>query len=112
MAANQKCPPLRDPLYLAWIRSMPSVQSGKYGCVAHHMVGHGRLSTQKSSDYFAIPMTDAEHRVLHDHGWPAWEEKHGSQLEHAARMMEQAIRQEVLVLDPKVAKGIASYGRD
>jgi hypothetical protein len=104
-ALNWKpAPALRSPEYLAWVRSQPSVESGQYGCIAHHPVGHGRLSTLKCSDYFAIPLTDAEHKVLHDKGWKAWEERNGSQLEHAARIMEQAIREGVLCLDKRAAK--------
>ena len=98
-------PALRDDAYLAYVRSLPSVQSGLMGCVAHHAIG-GRYSTLKTSDYFAIPLTDAEHKVLHDKGWRAWEELHGSQMEHAARIMEQAIRDGVLVLDKRAAKYI------
>lgn len=101
-------PALRSPEYLAWVRSQPSVESGHYGCVAHHCIGGGRCSTLKTSDYFAIPLTDLEHKALHDHGWRAWEEKNGSQLEHAARVMEQAIREGVLVLDKRAAKYIGA----
>ena len=108
MTAPMWKPPaaLRSPEYLAWVRSQPSVESGHYGCVAHHPVGHGRLSTLKVSDYFAIPLTDAEHKRLHDEGWRRWEERCGSQMEHAARVLEQAIREGVLVLDKKAARYI------
>jgi len=100
-------PALRSADYLAWVRCQPSVESGKYGCVAHHVIGNGRCSTLKTSDYFAIPLTDEEHRRLHDHGWRAWEERNGSQMEHAARVMEQAIREGVLEVNKATARGIA-----
>jgi len=104
---NWKPPPaLRDELYLKWVRAQPSVESGQYGCIAHHLIGGGRFSTLKTSDYLAIPLTDAEHRVLHDKGWRAWEALHGSQKEHAADVLLQAIIEGVLVLDKRAAKFI------
>ena len=92
--------------YLAWIRSQPSVQSGEMGCVAHHPVGN-RCSTVKVSDFLAIPLTDAEHRRLHDRGWREWEAEHGNQYEHAARMMDRAISEGILSVDRKVARRAA-----
>lgn len=94
--------------YLAWIRSQPSVESGRMGCVSHHMIGHGRCGTAKTSDFLAIPLTDDEHRRLHDHGWKAWEERNGSQLEHAARMLDRAISQGILTIDRRAARRAAA----
>ena len=91
--------------YLAYVRSLPSVESGQLGCVAHHAIGN-RYSTLKTSDYFTIPLTDAEHKILHDKAWRAWEELHGSQREHAADVLLQAIRDGVLVFDKRAAKYI------
>lgn len=109
MAANWKpAPALRSPEYLAWVRTLPSVQSGQLGCVAHHIIGNGRLSTLKTSDFLAIPLTDAEHRVLHDYGWREWESLYGSQKEHAADVLMQAIADGVLVLDKRAARFIAA----
>ena len=82
----------RDSEYLKWVREQPSVISGKTGCVAHHPIGQ-RFSQQKCSDYLAIPLTDAEHKKLHE-SWPDWEAKHGSQWMFAARTMLRAIDDE------------------
>lgn len=68
--------PMKDEKYLAWVRSLPSALSGKKPCVAHHRIGHGRLGNEKESDYQAMPLTDAEHKQLHDIGWSAWESLH------------------------------------
>ena len=96
-APNWKpAPALRSPEWLAYVRSLPSVQSGSYGCIAHHTIGHGRLSTLKTSDFFAIPLTDAEHKALHDGGWLAWEADHGDQYDHALTALRQGITDGVL----------------
>jgi hypothetical protein len=97
-APNWKpAPALRNEAWLAYVRTLPSVQSGKRGCVAHHPVGHGRLSTLRVSDYFAIALTDSEHKVLHDGGWSAWEDKYGDQYDHALQTMQRGIHEGVLV---------------
>lgn len=81
----------RDRAYLDWVRGQPCVVTGMYGVEAHHVIGHGRCGTVKTSDYLAIPLTREMHRRLHDKGWRAWEAEHGSQLEHAARTLERAV---------------------
>ncbi len=107
-APNWKpAPALRSAEYLAWVRAQPSVESGHYGCCAHHVIG-GRYSTLKTDDFLAIPLTDAEHKRLHDEGWRRWEERCGSQREHAADLLVQAIREGVLVVDKKAARYIAA----
>lgn len=98
----------RSDEYLAWVRSLPSVQSGRMGCVAHHTIGHGRCGTSKTSDLLAIPLTDDEHKVLHDRGWAAWEALHGSQLEHAARTMDRAVSEGILIVDTRAARRAAA----
>lgn len=99
-APNWKpAPALRSPEWLSYVRSLPSVESGQMGCVAHHAIG-GRYSTLKTSDYFAIPLTDAEHKRLHDWGWAEWESKHGNQMAHAEAVMKRAIEAGVLVWKP------------
>lgn len=100
----QKVRPNRSEAYLAWIRRQPSIESGAYGCVAHHPVGHGRYGTSKCDDYLCLPLTDAEHKRLHDQGWREWEERNGSQLEHAARMLVKAISEGVLELNKRAVK--------
>jgi hypothetical protein len=98
-----KSPPLRCPEYLAWVRSQPCVITGHYGCVAHHVVG-GRCSTQKTSDYLAIPLTDAEHKRLHDGGWRTWEEMHGPQRDYSLQLIERALRDGILKPDKRAIK--------
>ena len=97
-APNWKpCKALRSPEWLQYVRSLPSVVSGMRGCVAHHLIGNGRLSNLKTSDYLAFPLTDEEHRGLHDKGWTVWELKHGPQLFHSYETLRQGIRDGVLV---------------
>ncbi|OGT59748.1 MAG: hypothetical protein A3E01_04605 [Gammaproteobacteria bacterium RIFCSPHIGHO2_12_FULL_63_22] len=95
-AIPKPLPALRSPEWLQYIRSLPSVISGMRGCVAHHAIGN-RYSTLKTSDYFAIPLTDSEHRALHDRGWREWELAHGPQMGHALEVLRQGIRDGVLV---------------
>jgi len=100
-APNWKpAPALRSEPYLAWVRTLASVQSGKRSCIAHHPVGHGRLSSLKVSDFYAIPLTDAEHKILHDGGWDSWERDNGLQYDHAATVLKQAIACGVLAWKP------------
>lgn len=100
-APNWKpAPALRSEPWLAYVRTLPSVESGHVGCVAHHSIGSGRCSTLKTSDYFAIPLTDAEHKKLHHWGWAEWERKNGNQLGHAFMVLEKAIIAGVLVWKP------------
>lgn len=106
MTAFQKTKANRSEAYLAWVRRQPSVESGSYGCVAHHIVGHGRCGTVKSDDFLALPLTDSEHKRLHDHGWREWEDRNGSQLEHAARMLVKAISEGVLELNERAAREV------
>ncbi len=86
---SQRNPPARDEAYLAWVRTQPSVISGRMGCEAHHVISK-RFSSQKTSDYLAIPLTPDEHRKLHEN-WPAWEREHGEQRAHSSTVMERAI---------------------
>lgn len=108
MSSFQKVRANRSDAYLAWVRAQPSVESGMMGCVAHHVVGHGRCGTVKSSDFWCLPLTDSEHRRLHDHGWAEWERQNGSQLEHAARLLDRAIAEGILNIDNKAALRAAS----
>lgn len=96
------------PEWLAYVRTLPSVQSGLIGCVSHHPVGHGRLGNRKCSDFLAIPLTDTEHKWLHDNGWRAWEALYGSQLEHAARILAQAGNDGLLVPDKRALRLLAA----
>lgn len=96
MNAKQKTKWLRSEHYLAWVRTLPSVVSGQFGCVAHHLIGHGRCGTQKTHDYWAMPLTDSEHKELHNYGWSWWEVKGGSQWKHVAKTLRTAMQSGVL----------------
>lgn len=100
----QKDPQLRNEEYLRWVRNQPSVVSLQIGVHAHHVVGHGRCSTIKTHDYLAIPLTRAEHALLHDGGWAAWEAQYGNQKSHSADMLIEAIKRGVLKFDANAAK--------
>lgn len=96
MSAKQKTKWLRSEPYLAWVRTQPSAVSGKMGCVAHHLIGHGRCGTEKTHDYWAIPLTDAEHKELHDKGWKWFEAKYCSQFVLACQTLGRATETGVL----------------
>jgi hypothetical protein len=59
----------RDREFLAWIRTLPSCLSGESPCVAAHVrrVSEGAGMGIKPR-LFSVPMTDIEHRYLHQHG--------------------------------------------
>lgn len=75
----------KDEAHLAFIRKLPSVISGAYGCdPAHISAGspiHNKKRTggaQKASDCWTAPLTRAEHDSQHDHGDElAWWRSHG-----------------------------------
>lgn len=107
--------PMRDDAWLDWVRSQPSCISGGFTRwndsgdgrnVAHHVVG-GRCSTSKTSDYLAIPLTDTEHKWLHQFGWRAWESEHGDQRRHSANMLLAALQSGAWKLEKCVLRRIA-----
>lgn len=99
--------PMEAPAYLAWVRSLPSAASGQLGCIAHHRIGY-RYSQRKVSDYETMPLTDAEHKRLHNHGVHEFEREIGkSEREMICATLLEAIRLGVLVLDTKAAREVA-----
>jgi hypothetical protein len=99
---------IEAPEYLAWVRSLPCwVCNSPFKSDAHHRIGHGRCGSVKTDDLEAMPLCPACHRELHDNGWHAFEEVNGPQSELIVKTVLQAYRQGVLVMDRKVAKGIA-----
>ena len=60
----RRCKPARSWKYRAWIRSLPSVISGKMGCDAAH-TGDDGGTAQKASDFTCVPLTRDEHDELH-----------------------------------------------
>ena len=67
--------PARDEDYKAWIRTLPSVVSGKGPCEACHTGTDGGMG-EKASDYSCLPLTPAEHREYHQIGKPAFARKY------------------------------------
>lgn len=81
-----------SPEFVAWIREQPSVASGKGPCVAAHSVtgGMGR----KADAMTIVPLTDAEHREIHQHGIKTFEATHGVSLSfHAPRIWARFLRE-------------------
>lgn len=65
----------KDDAHLAFVRKLPSVLSGAYGCDPAHIRSgsplHNKKRTggaQKPSDCWVVPLTRAEHDAQHDHG--------------------------------------------
>ncbi|MHC4067058.1 MAG: DUF968 domain-containing protein, partial [Planctomycetota bacterium] len=73
------------------------VLSGRYGCQAHHLIGHNQGGTgTKASDLYCFPLTPEEHRILHDHGWKRWENEHHEQWRYVAETLARAVAEGVL----------------
>lgn len=95
--------PAEDPKYIAWLHTRRCVVSGERGArvTAHHLVGHGvKPIGGKVSDYLAFPLRFDLHvegpTALHRIGHKAWEREYGSQLEHVAWTLLEAIHDGVL----------------
>lgn len=96
------------PAYIEWLHTLPCCVSGsRTNVTAHHVVGHGLKGLGgKTHDLLAIPLVAELHlpdypgglHNSHAGGHPAWEEKHGSQLNFSALTLLQAIYDGVLVL--------------
>ena len=80
---------LRDPEYLAWIRTLPSVISGRTPCDACHTGEDGGMAT-KASDASCVPMTRDEHQEYHRIGKRAFERLHGVRFAAIARALRRA----------------------
>jgi hypothetical protein len=79
-----------------YVRSLPSCVSGKPAEQTHHIKGYSPITGSggaiKGDDLFVIPLTREEHHEGDRIGWESWEAKHGSQLEHWAKMIREAHR--------------------
>lgn len=78
--------------YLAFVRSLPCVVTGRTeGVVAHHLIGHGEgKMAGKAHDLFTMPLTAGEHRKFHDDP-KGWEARNGSQLLHIKNIIKKAL---------------------
>lgn len=74
------------PGYVEWIRSLPSVASGKGPCEAAHTKGRGaKLKGHWST---LVPLTRQEHiEELHQHGVPWFEATYGISLRECAYLL-------------------------
>jgi hypothetical protein len=79
--------PARDWKYRAWIRTLPSIVSGKPGCEACHTGSDGGMS-MKASDSTVVPLTRAEHRE-YDADRRAFERKYGVSMRDMVRELNQ-----------------------
>lgn len=84
--------------YLNWVKSLRCVSCDAPADDPHHPhgVGYKGMGT-KVPDFWAIPVCRSCHDELH-HDVHAWEERCGSQLEHASITLLQAIYEERLKL--------------
>lgn len=88
---------LEDPRHLAFIRKLPSVISGEYGCEACHIrtgsAVHRKKHTgagQRPDDSWCLPMTPSEYRAQHAMGdeLAFWRQHEIDPFELAVRLYE------------------------
>lgn len=85
--------------YTKWVKLLPCSVCNQEGCDPHHPHGAGfKGMGTKVPDWWVIPLCRTCHDELH-HDVRAWEEANGSQYEHVALTLLQAIREERLILD-------------
>ena len=70
---------IRDDQHLAFIRTLPSVLSGEFGCEACHIRYGDPMyrkkhtgKAQKPDDAWTLPLTPAEHQDQHDNNEKEW----------------------------------------
>lgn len=70
--------------YIAWLHTLPSCISGRYGVEAAHTSTanpfyghHGRAKGTKAPDLYALPLTPEEHRESHSGNELHWWESRG-----------------------------------
>ena len=73
--AKERRGPVRNAAYLRWIRTLPSLVSGRGPCDACHTGTDGGMS-QKASDLSCVPLTREEHQEYHQHGKRAFERRY------------------------------------
>jgi len=69
MKPQPKPVPVRDPEYLAWIRTQPCIRCDRHPSEAHHQpaVGHSSVGS-KCDDTRAVPLCTDHHAELHRRG--------------------------------------------
>lgn len=82
---------IEDRKYLQWVKTLRCVSCNTQADDPHHPHGVGfKGMGTKVPDYWCIPLCRNCHDALH-HDVRAWEEVNGTQWEHAALTMLQAI---------------------
>lgn len=81
--SSKKTRRIEDPKHLAFIRLLPSVVSGEYGCEACHIRAGSAIhrkkwtgGQQKPDDCWTLPLTPTEHRAQHSGDELAWWRSH------------------------------------
>ena len=70
-----------------WLHQQPCVVTGRYGVVQAHVKNGGMA---RKADYeWSVPMLDALHRELHQHGIDTFQAKYDIDLELAAIATQQ-----------------------
>lgn len=94
--SSKKTKRIEDPAHLAFIRKLPSVVSGVYGCEACHIRSGSALhrkkhtgGQQKPDDCWTLPLSPDEHKSQHSENELEWWRKHGiDPFDLAARLYE------------------------
>ncbi len=73
---------------IAFIKGLPSVVSGKGPCVNAHVRGGG--AGRRADARWIVPMTDAEHKAMHQMGQQSFAKLHNLDLEALAAETERA----------------------
>jgi hypothetical protein len=84
--------------YMDWVKRLRCVCCNAPADDPHHPHGAGfKGMGTKVPDWWVIPLCRGHHDELH-HDVAAWEEQYGSQYEHVALTLLQAVREERLRL--------------
>jgi hypothetical protein len=87
---------MEDRGYMNWVKTLRCVGCNAPADDPHHPHGTGfKGMGTKVPDWWAIPICRTCHDELH-HDVHAWEERNGSQFEHVALTLLQAVREERL----------------
>lgn len=89
--------PLRNEKYLAFVRGLQCCACQRPGPGdPHHIIGGGlKGAGTHTSDLLAIPLCRPCHEALH-RGHVAWERHEGTQIDHVARTLVEAVYRGVL----------------
>jgi hypothetical protein len=104
----QKQPLFRSESYLAFVRTLDCANCGSSATTqAHHRIGHGRVSTMKTSDLESMPLCLQCHHLLHNIGWKQFEETNQCQLRMSLETINIALSMGVIEVNRKVAQELS-----